>query len=184
MYHGKYNRSDLLDGGVEVYDFFPQVGDDGRWLYFTAAPLKDSAGQVVGAIEILQDITTRHRAEAALRESQGFLKQIVDGNSVPTFVINREHRLTHWNRACEVVTGISAADLVGTRDQWRPFYDSERPVMADLILDSALDKEVAQFYHDKFRPSTVIAGAFEAEDFFPHLGEQGKWLFFYGGAIA
>ena len=56
--------------------------------------------------------------------------------------------------------------------------------MADLILDCALDAEVARFYHNKFRPSALISGAFEAEDFFPHFGERGKWLFFTAAPLS
>ena len=117
-------------------------------------------------------------------DSQGFLKQLVDGSSVPTFVIDCEHRVTHWNRACERVTGLAASDVVGTREQWRAFYAFERPVMADLILDSALERDVDQFYHGKFRPSALVAGSFEADDFFPKLGENGRHLFFTAAPLS
>ena len=177
-YQGKFRKSQLIDGAFEAEDFFPSLGEDGRWLFFTAAPLTDSAGRVLGSIETLQDVTTRRRAEAALEESRSFLAQIVDGSSVPTFVIDREHRVTHWNRACEVVTGVAARDMIGSREQWRAFYASERPVMADLILSGAIEQDVDRFYHGKFHPSALIRGAFEAEDFFPHFGKEGRWLFF------
>jgi diguanylate cyclase (GGDEF)-like protein/PAS domain S-box-containing protein len=177
-YQHKFQKSALIDGAFEAEDFFPEIGENGRWLFFTAAPLKDSAGKVVGAIETLQDVTTRRRAEAALQESGSFLAQIVDGSSVPSFVIDDGHRVTHWNRACEMLTGVAARDMIGTREQWRAFYKSERPVMADLILSGALEQDVDRFYHGKFRPSTLVRGAFEVEDFFPHFGESGRWLFF------
>jgi diguanylate cyclase (GGDEF)-like protein/PAS domain S-box-containing protein len=177
-YPNKFRKSELIEGTFEAEDFFPSIGDNGRWLFFTAAPLKDSAGQVIGAIETLQDVTTRRRTESALQESRSFLAQIVDGSSVPSFVIDHEHRVTHWNHACEVATGVAARDMIGTREQWRAFYKSERPVMADLILSGALEQDVDRFYHGKFRPSTLVRGAFEVEDFFPHFGESGRWLFF------
>jgi PAS domain-containing protein len=183
-YQDKFRRSQLIEDAFEAEDFFPEIGNDGRWLFFSAAPLKNIDGQVVGVIETLQDVTTRRRAEAALQESRSFLAQIVDGSSVPTFVIDREHRVSHWNRACEVATGMPAREMIGTRDQWRAFYKSERPVMADLILSGALEQDVDRFYHGKFRPSTLVRGAFEVEDFFPHFGESGRWLFFYRGATA
>jgi two-component system NtrC family sensor kinase len=53
-------------GRYEAEDFFPQMGDKGRWLYFTAAPLRNALGEVIGAIETLQDITERKNAETEL----------------------------------------------------------------------------------------------------------------------
>ena len=177
-YQGKLQQSPLIDGAFETEDYFPTPGRDGRWLFITAAALHDDAGRLIGAIETLQDVTTRRRTEAAVEETRGFLTQIVDGSSVPTFVINHEHQITHWNRACEVLTGVAARDMIGTNEQWRAFYKSERPVMADLILSGAIEQDVDRFYHGKFHPSALIRGAFEVEDFFPHFGKDGRWLFF------
>lgn len=106
------------------------------------------------------------------------LQQIVESSPVPMFVLDQNHVVTHWNQACAVLTGKPAADLIGTRDQWSAFYAAPRPTMADLIVDGALDEEVERFYHDAFRRSALIADAVEAEAYFPHLGEGGRWLFF------
>ncbi len=111
------------------------------------------------------------------------LAQIIQGTSIPTFVIGADHRVTHWNRACENLTGLTEAEMVGTRDQWRAFYDHRRPVMADLLVDEADPGTIAVHYKDKYRQSRVIDGAFEAEDFFPALGSKGKWLFFTAAPI-
>ena len=184
FYRGKYQRSTLLEGGIEVSDFFPSLGTDGRWLFFTAAPLRDPSGRIVGAIETIQDVTYSRQIETALREGKNFLNQVVDGSSVPTFVIDREHRVTHWNRACEIVTGLAADLVVGSCEQWRAFYISERPVMADLVLNSALESNIDKFYHGKLRDSKIIPGAFEAEDFFPQMGKHGRWLFFTAAPLS
>lgn len=106
------------------------------------------------------------------------LRQIIDGSSVPSFVIDQQHRVTHWNKACEVLTGIPASQMLGTTEHWRAFYAEERPMMADLVLNGAVDDDLAQYYKGKFRKSLLIDGAYEAEDFFPHLGETGRWLYF------
>ena len=50
--------------------------------------------------------------------------------------------------------------------------------MADLVLESAREENIDTFYHGKFHPSELIAGAFEAEDYFPHMGNDGRWLYF------
>jgi diguanylate cyclase (GGDEF)-like protein/PAS domain S-box-containing protein len=108
---------------------------------------------------------------------QDLLDKIIQGSPVPTFVIDREHQVTHWNRACEVVLHYPAAAMIGSHDQWRPFYPHQRPVMADLLVSGDIDA-VATFYEGKYRRSTIIPGSYEAEDFFPHIGDGGTWLYF------
>ena len=43
---------------------------DGSWLSFTAAPIRDAEGNVIGAVETLEDITERKKAENSLLESE------------------------------------------------------------------------------------------------------------------
>lgn len=110
--------------------------------------------------------------------SAELLAQILDGDPVPTFVINADHVVVHWNRACEAIIGMPANRMVGTRNQWAAFYPQPRPVMADLIVDRALENHVAEYYSGKYRRSPLIDGAFEAEDYFPDFATGGRWLFF------
>jgi PAS domain S-box-containing protein len=124
------------------------------------------------------DVTERKRAEAAQKQTQQLLTQIIDGDPVPTLVINAKHVVTHWNHACEQVSGIKATDMVGTRKQWSAFYDADRPIMADLIISGEIDNLLTLYSDKKLRRSPVIEGAYEAEDFFPQMGERGRWLYF------
>ena len=118
------------------------------------------------------------RNEAAKRHMELFLAQIIDGDPVPTFVIDANHRVTHWNRACAAISGEASSDVIGTDFHWRPFYTSQRPTLADLIVNGSLDDQLETYYHGLFRRSKTITGAFEAERFFPDLGQSGRWLFF------
>lgn len=116
-----------------------------------------------------------------IKDSQDILTQIISGSPIPTFVIDRNHRVTHFNKACEALTGIPAEDIIGTDGHWRAFYAEKRPVMADIVLYTAFGFAqgfLETFYSGKYRPSSVKPGAFEARDFFPNFGEDGKWLFF------
>jgi diguanylate cyclase (GGDEF)-like protein/PAS domain S-box-containing protein len=106
------------------------------------------------------------------------LDEILNGTPVPTFVIDLEHRVTHWNRACEVVLHYPAQRMIGTCDQWKPFYPNPRPVMADLVVSGDLDSGINTYYSNKFRRSAIISGSYEAEDFFPSMGPEGTWLYF------
>jgi two-component system, NtrC family, sensor kinase len=107
----------------------------------------------------------------------------LQGTPIATFVIDAEHVITHWNTACEHATGFSAREMIATRRQWEPFYPSERPVMADLILDGAREEEISRHYGTYWRRSTLIKGAYEAEDFYPHIGAAGTWFFFTGAPL-
>ncbi len=46
--------------------------------------------------------------------------------------------------------------------------------MADIIVDGMREEEIKRYYGDKWRKSAFIEGAYEVEDFFPHIGEEGK----------
>ncbi len=123
------------------------------------------------------------RAEEALQESEQRLSQMVQGSAVATFVIDGNHTIIQWNKACESLTGFSAKQMIGTRNHRLAFYSEERPVMVDLIVDNVPEEDIGRCYSGKYRRSSVTEGAYEAEDFFPHLGEGGKWLFFTAASL-
>ncbi|NOX35779.1 MAG: PAS domain S-box protein [Deltaproteobacteria bacterium] len=124
----------------------------------------------------------KHEREDLL-EVEKELSQIIQGSMIPTFIINNEHILTHWNRACEELTGHNAYELVGTDRQWVPFRSAKRPTMADVIVGGMSKKEVSTYYGSSWRKSGLINEAYEAEEFFPHLGDGGKWIFFTAAPI-
>jgi len=107
------------------------------------------------------------------------ISNFLDGCPVPAFAIDNNHCITHWNRACEHILGVSATQMIGTKTQWMPFYPYERPVLADLIVAGSANHVSAIYYQEenKVRDSAVIVGAIEAEKFFPHLGSEGLWLY-------
>jgi signal transduction histidine kinase len=115
--------------------------------------------------------------------SSDMLAKVVDGSSIPSFVINRQHKVTYWNTAIEALTGIKRAEIIGTDQQWRTFYANKRPAMADLIVNGAPAAEIETYYPGKCKRSQLIDGAYEAEDFFSDLGENGKWLHFTASPI-
>jgi len=116
--------------------------------------------------------------EEKCREDNLRVSQILHRISVPTFVIDTNHTITHWNRALENLTGVTGADMIGTRGQWRLFYPARRATLADLIVDDASETVITEQYGDKTRKSSLMEKAYEATDFFPELGDTGRWLFF------
>lgn len=94
------------------------------------------------------------------------LSKYFDGSPIPSFAIDANHVITQWNKACASVTGFTATQMIGTRDHQKPFNDAQRMVLADLIVDGAIDDLIANYYAGKFHRSPLIPGNFEAKDFF------------------
>lgn len=152
----------------------------------------DSHGQPNGIVFFARDVTEKLQAARELDEHRRNLEQlvqdrtrelefahdslskIIDGSPVPTFVLNANHEITHWNKACESVIGTSATQMIGSKNQWKGFYDSPRPVMADLVMTGEM-QQIEQLYQSKYRRSQLVPDAFEAEDYFPLFK---RWLFF------
>lgn len=120
---------------------------------------------------------------ASDRLQEEMLAKIVDGTTIPSFVINKEHKVTHWNTAVEALTGIRKEEIVGTGEQWRAFWPEKRPVMADLIVDGTSAEEIEAYYQGRCQKSLLIDGAYEAEGYYPELGRGGKWLHFSASPI-
>lgn len=184
-YGGKFSSSELIPGAIEAEDYFPALEGGAAWLYFTASPLRDADGKIVGAVETLQDITERKQEQIARKESERRLADIVGGCPVAMFVIDADCRVTHWNRACERLTGVPATEMIGRSDTWRAFYpfDNRRVVLAEMIVSGAAEEEVRRHYAQRFHSAELVSGAYEAEDFFPSFGAGGKWLYFLASPL-
>ena len=101
---------------------------------------------------------------------------VLNALSLPAFVLDTEHKVVVWNAPCELLTGIPAKDVIGTRDHWRGFYYEPRPCMADLVLDSMLD-EASRFYsrHEK---TEFASDGHKAEGWFDEINGKRRYLSF------
>ncbi|MFB9242014.1 PAS domain-containing protein [Massilia antarctica] len=100
------------------------------------------------------------------------LSELLDGHPVATFVIDRQHTITHWNKACEHLLGWSTEAMIGTRNHGVAFYAHERQMLSDMIVSGDNEGLAAH------RQSALIPGAYETEGFFENLGVGGHWLHF------
>ena len=153
-----------------------------RWQRWVDRAIFSADGQVIEYQSVGRDITEYKESERALLESKTQLHAVVHGSPIPQFVIDKNHRLVYWNEALEEQSGIPAAEVVGTNQQWRAFYPHERPCLADLLVDGTIEK-IPQWYEDKYSASKLIEGAYEAIDFFPKLKKTGTWLHFTAAPI-
>ena len=129
------------------------------------------------------DIKTLEKKIKELEKKNNVLHEIIKNAPIPIFVLNNLHKITHFNKACEALTGLSEKEMIGTNHQWKAFYSKGRPVMADLIIDRSSDAQIVEHYGAKYNRSTESSELFSATDFFSDLGEAGKWLLFCASTI-
>lgn len=172
-YGGTCDKSNLLEGAYEGTDYFAGVGGEGKWLRFTAAAIRDFRGTVVGAIETLEDITDRKRAEEALIKANRQLNDIVEFLPDATFVVDADERIIAWNRAIEEMTGLSKTEMIGKAGHaWiAACYEDRLPYLLDL--KDKMDQDVEPGAGAAPRK----AGILSAETYLPSLyGGEGGYV--------
>lgn len=147
------------------------------------SPVKDIDGNINYYIAMVDDVTEIRKAQIELKENEEMLEKIIEGSPVPIFVIDGEHKITHWNNAMEALTEFKKKEMLGTGYQWLAFYDDKRPVLADLIIDGANEEKIFEIYGGKIKKSPLIADAYEGMDFFSTEKVKEKWLEFTAVSI-
>jgi len=108
---------------------------------------------------------------------------ILDCTPIAQFAIGLDHRIIHWNRACELLTGFPAEEMIGTDRQWAPFYPDKRPVLADLIVDNDSKCFQALYQGKMASTSEVVPDAWQATDYFENLGGKPRHVFFLAAPV-
>ena len=165
-------------------DFQYQIRDENNEIQYVSVsgvPYFNNQGEFAGYRGVGSNITQLYEAQLALEKAKKYCKQIVDRSPIASFSIDENHNVTHWNRSCELLSGLSESDMIGTT-AWRGFYSKPRPVLADLILDNVFENTLKDHYGKNVRRSSVASGAYEVEDYFPNL-LGGCWLLFTAVAL-
>jgi PAS domain S-box-containing protein len=120
--------------------------------------------------------------EKLIREKKT-IEGIIEGSPIPTFVLNRDHKIILWNRACTELTGFAAGEMIGSEKQYIPFYNEKRPVIADLIIERDFESIEKYYATKKVRKSQTVEAAYEARDFYRNLGGRNRHLYFLAAPI-
>lgn len=148
-------------------------------------PRKDGTGKVLALSGTVQDITDRKAAEAALRESEGKLRKVIDGLGPYMFVglMTPDGVLIEANRPALEAAGLKSEDVLG-----KPFPDTywwawSEPVQAQLIV--AIARAVAGVPSRYDVQMRLVEGTLIWVDFslFPVHGPSGEVIFLVPSAI-
>jgi PAS domain S-box-containing protein len=121
-----------------------------------------------------EEVRTAYNQEQEIKQR---LSDIFDFLPDATFVIDVQGKVIAWNKACETMTGIKAADMIGkgNYEYALPFYNERRPILIDLVLLPRKEIE------SKYSTITHEGDAYIAETSVPHL-YAGKGAYVLGKA--
>jgi len=113
-------RSQLQAGRIVEHYETTRVTRDGRLLdiSLTMSPTKDTDGRVTGASTILRDVSERKRGETTIRNSEQFLRRVLDNLFAFVGVMALDGTLLEANQAPIKAAGLVPSDVLG-----RKFWD-------------------------------------------------------------
>jgi PAS domain S-box-containing protein len=176
-------HEDIL--GRTDYDFFPKEQVDIFWqkdeLVFETGQENENEEEITDAngriftvvtkktlytdsqgnkfiVGIIRNITRRKDAELALQASHQQLQDIIEFLPDATLVIDRDKKVTAWNRAMEKMTGLKKCDILGRGDYAYavPLYGEKRAMLIDLVM--AEESEIESRYDSVKRVGNTICG--------------------------
>ena len=117
--HNPYDQATLADATLRIFDTLK-------------LPLRNSDGHIYGVLGYARDITQRKQAKEVLRDLNTGLEQRISERTVQlaaardfsealfntlgalVVVLDRQGRIVRFNHLCEITTGYSAEEMIGT----------------------------------------------------------------------
>lgn len=124
----------MLDGEVPVIRVEKRyVRKDGRvvWVNASTSLVRDRFGKPLRTLAVIQDITARKSAEAALQESEAKSRRLVEQSLVGIYIIQGD-RFTYVNPKMEEIFGFTAEELTSV-PLINYIFEDDRPLVGANI---------------------------------------------------
>ncbi|MEX2113030.1 MAG: PAS domain S-box protein [Pirellulales bacterium] len=104
-----------------------------RWIHVRSVPLVSDAGELLGRIGTVEDITERKEAEAALRASEERFRLLSDRAPIGIFVADPVGRFLYANPRLQRVSGLPERELLDTNFSQVFPADQSQKILADWL---------------------------------------------------
>jgi PAS domain S-box-containing protein len=87
--------------------------DDGRFFIRRGVPVEDSAGGILGVVQIALNVTKHKQTEEGLKTTYELLHALLENSPTPILVSRRDGHIEMVNRAWEKIVGFKREQAVG-----------------------------------------------------------------------
>ncbi len=121
-------------------------------------------------------------ANDKVHAQKSLVEALLQNTATPLFVVDSQHRVLIWNKACEELTGVKAADVVGTDRHWSAFYEQKRPCLIDVVLDGSPPELLTEWYPQHSHTKLLEEGL-QAEGWRSGINGQPVYLTFNAALV-
>jgi PAS domain S-box-containing protein len=172
-----YPASRALRGELDPGTEYHYLHDDGSesWTRVNAVPLRGAAGEIAGAIWVIDDISATKQAEDALRRSEQQYRLITDAMPALISYIDRDQRYRTVNKAYELWFGHAREEVIGK-------------TMTEVLGQAAMERlspyveQALRGQHARFEAETPYREGgtrWIAADYIPHRSSDGAVAGFF-----
>ncbi|MFV0387213.1 MAG: response regulator [Pyrinomonadaceae bacterium] len=79
----------------------------------TYGPIRDENNEIIGASNIVRDVTKRIEAESILKREHDFINYVIETSNLLVLNLDLEGRIIGFNKACEIASGYKFAEVRG-----------------------------------------------------------------------
>lgn len=104
-------RKTLKDGKIYESVSETQRGGDLRNYKIVSTPLKDSHGEIVAAVELIEDITETTRMQNLVKESEEQFRDLVEKADIAIVIDDQDGKYVYWNKTFLDIYGFDDSDV-------------------------------------------------------------------------
>ncbi len=138
--YSSHSTSLFNEGSLRAEGWYENLGGKRRYIFFEAAPIKNSNNEIIAAVETLEDITERKLAEEATIAHNLFLQEIMDAIPNPVYYKDTKGVYLGCNAAFKSFFRKTAQEIIGhtLQDIMPESYGDVSSQKEQSILDSGI----------------------------------------------
>ncbi|MEO0235202.1 MAG: HD domain-containing phosphohydrolase [candidate division WOR-3 bacterium] len=119
---------------------------EGRWFHIRSNPIFSGAGELIGFVELTQEITEKVQAEKEAKKFQEILKRVFDQPLVGIVVSDLKGNIIEANFTRAKMLGLSKEELLSKN--WKDYTHPDDVKILELNLNKLVQGEIESFTQD------------------------------------